>query len=340
MTERRQPKKMNDLILTRRKLFSLRRSIKPFSFAVSNSAFFKWSTQKYGIFRNWRIRFPTLLFPLRNLAAFVRSLSFKRISISAPERNHYHSQNLLYNINLLPRISLIAERSRALHDETVQTTFPDRDPEGRYPVFIPAEERAWEQKPELRLETQRILSKLTKMLVTVKPDNQLKSPSKIASSFLRITHISDKIHYFGDTRNWGDRHEPLLDRKSIITSPGNKSAPFRQLVHAPTEGDFGTERSRIGKAWDPVSDRSMPGLHHFNPLKVALDDLRESVASMERKGVEDEVVAGRPKPPESSAAEKTSDVTHKTNINMDHLTNQVYQMLERKIRIERERRGL
>ena len=175
-------------------------------------------------------------------------------------------------------------------------------------------------------------------MITAKPDNQLKSPFRIDRSFLRSTHTANKIHYFSDTKNRGDGYELLLDGKSSVTSPDTESAPFRQLVHVSTDGDFGTERSRIGKTWDPILDSSISGLHFFNPLKVALDDLKESIASIERKAVEERTSVKKSNLATYSAPERMPDISHSTNIN--HLTNQVYQMLERKIRVERERRGL
>ncbi len=90
----------------------------------------------------------------------------------------------------------------------------------------------------------------------------------------------------------------------------------------------------------PVSDSSIPILHYHNPSEVALDDLKKSVAGIEKKVAERESFIEKYGSENLSISHKESDIANKADINTSHLTDQIYQMLERKIAIERERRGL
>jgi len=96
----------------------------------------------------------------------------------------------------------------------------------------------------------------------------------------------------------------------------------------------------MGSTGHPIPSGSTSTLHYINPLKNALDDLKKSVASIKRKTAEGETFIEKPMSDNSPLDHKASDITHKMNINLNQLTDQVYQILERKIRIEKERRGL
>jgi len=85
---------------------------------------------------------------------------------------------------------------------------------------------------------------------------------------------------------------------------------------------------------------SIPLLYYHNPSKAALDDLKKSVAGIEKTVAERESFIEKYVSDNSFTSHGESDIANKMNINMGHLTDQVYQMLGRKIEIERERRGL
>ena len=89
-----------------------------------------------------------------------------------------------------------------------------------------------------------------------------------------------------------------------------------------------------------VSDSSMPILYYHNPSKAALDDLQKSVAGIEKTVAERESFIEKYVSGNSFTSHGESDIANKMNINLSHLTDRVYQMLERKIAIERERGGL
>ena len=89
-----------------------------------------------------------------------------------------------------------------------------------------------------------------------------------------------------------------------------------------------------------VSDSSIPILHYHNPSEAVLDDLKKSVAGIEKKVAERESFIEKYGSENLSISHKESDIGNKADINMSYLTDQIYQMLGRKIAIERERRGL
>jgi hypothetical protein len=95
-----------------------------------------------------------------------------------------------------------------------------------------------------------------------------------------------------------------------------------------------------GTIQHPVSDSSIPILHYHNPSEAVLDDLKKSVAGIEKKVAERESFIEKYGSENLSISHKEYDIGNKADINMSHLTDQIYQMLERKIAIERERRGL
>ena len=100
------------------------------------------------------------------------------------------------------------------------------------------------------------------------------------------------------------------------------------------------KQPRTGGVAHPVSGNSTPTLHYLNPLRAAEEHLQKSAASTRGKVAEAERNIDKSGADNFAVGRRVSDITHKTNINLNHLTDQVYQMLERKIRIERERRGL
>jgi hypothetical protein len=90
----------------------------------------------------------------------------------------------------------------------------------------------------------------------------------------------------------------------------------------------------------PVSDSSIPILHYHNPSEAALDDLKKSVVVIEKKVAERESFIEKYGSENLSISYEKSNIKNKADINTSHLIDQIYQMLERKIAIERERRGL
>jgi hypothetical protein len=123
--------------------------------------------------------------------------------------------------------------------------------------------------------------------------------------------------------------KPLYDDQDKARISGKS---MRWIRHEPVD-----EKGTIPH---PVSDSSIPILHYHNPSEVALDDLKKSVAGIEKKVAERESFIEKYGSENLSISHKEFDIANKADINTSHLTDQIYQMLERKIAIERERRGL
>ncbi|RLG23719.1 hypothetical protein DRN85_08835, partial [Methanosarcinales archaeon] len=92
-------------------------------------------------------------------------------------------------------------------------------------------------------------------------------------------------------------------------------------------------------AQPPVSDSPEPTLHFHSPVEVALNGLKESVVDIEKKLSEQEGFIEKIGAYNPSISDHASDIVDNRNINIGYLTDQVYQMLERRIIIEKERKG-
>jgi hypothetical protein len=78
-------------------------------------------------------------------------------------------------------------------------------------------------------------------------------------------------------------------------------------------------------------------LHHINPLKRVESDLKEAGAIKGFTGLDKNREAAAGIKEKSNIA--GPGFTQNTAIDLNQLTDQVYRMLERKIRTEKERRG-
>ena len=90
----------------------------------------------------------------------------------------------------------------------------------------------------------------------------------------------------------------------------------------------------------PLTDGGTPFLRYHTPLNIAIDALRESIEGVEKKVAEGEHLIQKTAPDNLRLSDAGPDSTKKMNIDLTHLTDQLYRMLERKIKGERERRGL
>jgi hypothetical protein len=82
-----------------------------------------------------------------------------------------------------------------------------------------------------------------------------------------------------------------------------------------------------------------PDFYYFNPLKGAAGVSNQTPV---REGKNLETIAGLKEKSAPGQESYTHDPTHtpqKMNVDLPQLTDQVYRMLERKIKIEKERRG-
>ena len=93
-----------------------------------------------------------------------------------------------------------------------------------------------------------------------------------------------------------------------------------------------------GAAQRPGSDSHAPILYYHSSTDAALDGLKESVADIEKKLAEGGGFIEKSGSDNPHINDRISDTMDNGNINLTHLTDQVYQMLERKIMIEKERK--
>jgi len=323
---------------------------------IINSDFFKWITSKYGIFRKWQTQFPTLIFLLRKRGPILQRL-LKNITILPQNRDYYLNKNLLFNIDLLPRISLIIRKDRVERDKALYRTSPHKGLVKLGSLFAPPEIHLSKYKSNSAFRTQQIFAKTSNMLITTRFERPWQSPSEIFSPLLELPHNNQEKNLFPIRNKSGTIGYKWIDKiRSKIIPSETKPALFYQSAHFFSNTDFSSQKSEIGKerynpittfkqptmgsTGHPIPSGSTSTLHYINPLKNALDDLKKSVASIEIKTAEGETFIAKSRSDKSPISHKASDITHKMNINLNHLTNQVYQMLERKIKVEKERRGL
>lgn len=112
--------------------------------------------------------------------------------------------------------------------------------------------------------------------------------------------------------------------------------------------DFKTHQwdGLAAKAWTAGTNRAHTDLHYFNPLKKVEKDLEKLAAVTGSKAVKDlENVMDLKKSPAPDGEfpgryhHDTHSTVQKPGIDVERLTDQVYRVLERKLRIEKERRG-
>jgi len=284
-------------------------------------------------------------------------LLLKNITIRTPKRDHYLNKNLLFNINLLPRISLIIRKDRVERDKALYRTSPHKGLVKLGSLFAPPEIHLSKYKSNSAFRTQQIFAKTSNMLITTRFERSWQSPSEIFSPLLELPHNNQEKNLFPIRNKSGTIGYKWIDKiRSKIIPSETKPALFYQSAHFSSDRGFSRQKSEIGKeryspintfeqptiesTRHPIPSGSTPTLHYINPLKNALDDLKKSLASIERKTAEGETFIEKPMSDNSPLDHKASDITHKMNINLNQLTDQVYQILERKIRIEKERRGL
>jgi len=167
----------------------------------------------------------------------------------------------------------------------------------------------------------------------------LNSPLINKSIFLN----NQRVNYFlGETNSLKDSNRQI----SAFVDQSEQSSPGTDFNNR--ESDIFTKRYDSNMTFKKtakentnytVKKDATPTLHYINPLSVALNDLKKTVEIIEKKVAESESFTGKSGSENSSFGNIMSDISNKENNNITHLTEQVYQMLERKIKIERERRG-
>lgn len=129
----------------------------------------------------------------------------------------------------------------------------------------------------------------------------------------------------------------VIDQQRL-TLPTSSFNQFTSVLPQPVTV---SEHQTTPKAFSSHSERSAPVLQHYHPLKVVLDDLKKSLADKET-GMTKEITrlehVNSSLTPGSQNA--SSGRTDPRVSDLHQLTEKVYSMLEKKIALERERRGI
>lgn len=379
MAERQRFMKESNLILHVDTLFLLRKLIKPSFIDITSLNFFKLIISKFGIFRSWQIRFPILVFPQsRNLSVNNMSVLLSKKD-NYLNRNYYFDVNFLSFISRVVETDQ-EESDKFLYGKAPFKYLAKSESLFTYPeIHLPkyrvdsvlkdqsilfnnqiiTENRAEEDKdlykifPHIR--TQFIFLKTSNMLSTTR----LKKPSlffsgTISKSFDFPYENHNKAYLSGKNKPWSDESKPLDEKRSkmvfskVISFPSthvSSNSDFRSQ-----QSDIKTEKHRPILAFKQKTKRSnayldsdifTPNLLYLNPLRAELDDLKKTVSGIKKKEAEGKSFTETMGSDKSHLSHKESDILdNKININLSSLTDQVYQMLERKIKVEKERRGL
>ena len=208
------------------------------------------------------------------------------------------------------------------------------------------------------IRTQFIFLKTSNIPITSMIKNPALSSSGTISGFLGLPHEShDKAYLLSKNKSWSDEEKPFDEKSSKIVFSKVKLFQSFPSTHISSDSDFKRQKSDIkAEKHRPVlafkqatirsneyldSDISTPNLLYLNPLRAELEDLKKTVTGMEKKEAEGESFTETMRSDKSHLSHKESDILdNKTNINLSYLADQIYQMLERKIEVEKERRGL
>lgn len=142
-------------------------------------------------------------------------------------------------------------------------------------------------------------------------------------------------------------HRAVKDLKEPMTGPTSISqwVPM-EMVHflalSPGIGNEKPGESSISRINGPQESGMVPEIRYFNPMRQVEKNVKQSLAALEQTGQsikrtvdrEDQVNLANERAPG-----RQLPVFPKVDINMNRLTDQVYRLLERKIKAEKERRG-
>lgn len=180
--------------------------------------------------------------------------------------------------------------------------------------------------------TQVMLPRAPGMNIIVKPDWPRPASPGIAS-------VPPEFHHAETERTFKINPPSFYQSAHISWEKGQsdyKSEAGVKKFGTPTDFEHFLTESLM----HPLPIGPAPVLYYLNPLKDKLDEVKNSVADIEKKMAEDKSRFNRSHPENSHVKPIAPGSIEKNNINLSHLTDQVYSMLERRIRIEKETRGL
>ena len=216
--------------------------------------------------------------------------------------------------------SMADEPGRRIHSET------GRDSGRRSEIGTEGRDPLW-QFPST---TTPQFPKLSRTRLLINGSWQGRSTTEVHRVLLSNSCVALRSLWFSETRFRAVAKSPPRTNPNETHTSGESVSQAAGYKHTP---------HKEGVAQRPVSDSHAPTMYYHSSMGVALDGLKESVADIEKKLAEGGGFIEKSGSNNPRISDRMSD-TDNGNINLIHLTDQVYQMLERKIMIEKERRGL
>jgi hypothetical protein len=342
--------------------------------SVINIGFFKYITHKYNRFRQPRFKFPSLffLFNLQNQNPLFQYRLLKNMNILLENKNyHVNHHRHFFLINLLLRISppSAASPARDMIEKIYflsKMTHPTRLSQQMMttlesyrtatPPVLPGIEinhkSNIKQKPEYITERQKTI-----------PGQSIShtDPEHVYRTYLEASKTSSMLIHSMERMPMTNRTATVLPQLMMMKMM--ETTDFYHTVPSLTYPGIGNI-SHIYRESKSVSEAArQPGpenthrlfptkgstdLYYFAPLnllKREVSDLKKPVTSLGKNLEEVELTDSNFKGKSTAVKEPSlslhdpSEISKKPKIDLGQLTDQVYHMLERKIRIEKERRG-
>lgn len=168
--------------------------------------------------------------------------------------------------------------------------------------------------------------------------------SDAVPQFMAISQCNHETTYLsGKTKPWTVTTGTVYKKELKLIQPKTESVQFLRSEYISPSFSFSNRELGISsekhtpglnfrqstkqRIEGPFYNR-VPDLHYYNPMKDSLKGLKKAALHNETKT------------DNFSVSHEVSDMTQKTKIDLNNLTDRVYRILERKIKIEKERRGL
>ena len=326
------------------KFIILRGLSKHGSIAISDLNFSGWINNKHKVFRRRKTLFPTLIFRIRKHFSMSQQFLPKNATALMENRVRYSGKHSLSKIHL--RLDVLTIFKDWAKKDEVSSKSRRIGLSRFYSLCIHPGSYFPEYKSHLEFTVNPIFSETSNILADAKHGKPGSSPSGIAPPFPKPPRTyQDKSHTSGKSVTKAVGHEYRGEAYGC-----NLPWQFIELPHTDQDETHTSGKSASWTVWHkhiyrekiaqpPVSDSPEPTLHFHSPVEVALNGLKESVVDIEKKLSEQEGFIEKIGAYNPSISDHASDIVDNRNINIGYLTDQVYQMLERRIIIEKERKG-
>lgn len=336
--------------------------------SVIDTGFFKYITHKYNRFRQPRFKFPSLffLFNLQNQNSVFQYRLLKKMNILQENKNYHVNQHqrFFFLINLFLRISPPSAAPPA-RDMIEKIHFLSKM---THPTLL--SQRMMMATESHRTPTPPVLPGIGinhKSNIDQESGHITERQKTIPGQTISRT---DTEHVYRMFLEGSKTSNMLIHSKERVLMTHRTAAVLPQLMKMMKTTDFYhtvpsltypgiSNISHIYHGSKSVSEAArQPGpenthrlfpakldsdLHYFNPLMSGVSDLKKPVTglgkNLEEVELSDSNFKGKSTAVKEPSLHDPSEISKKPKIDLGQLTDQVYHMLERKIRIEKERRG-